>query len=46
MNVGNWRDFQVAPDAKKAKGTNFKEETRVESKHGVVQLNAWKKKWK
>ena len=45
--VGNWRDFQEAPEAKKAKvSTNFKEETRDTGKHGVVQLNEWKKKWK
>ena len=45
--VGNWRDFQEAPEAKKAKvSTNFKEETRADGKHGVVKLNEWKKKWK
>jgi hypothetical protein len=44
--VGSWREFQEAPEAKKAKGTNFKEEIRVEDKHGVVKLNEWKKSWK
>lgn len=44
--MDNWRDFQEVPDAKRSKGANFKEETRVEEKHGVVKLQEWKKKWK
>jgi hypothetical protein len=44
--VGTWRDFQVAPDAKKVKAAHFKEETRNNGKHGVIQLETWKKKWK
>lgn len=44
--VGSWREFQEVPDAKRSKAANFKEETRVEDKHGVVKLQEWKKKWK
>ncbi len=44
--VGSWRDFQNDPTAKKTKASNFKEETRHETKHGVVKLEEWKKKWK
>ena len=44
--MGNWREFQEVPDSKRNKSANFKEETRVEEKHGVVKLQEWKKKWK
>jgi hypothetical protein len=44
--VGTWRDFQVAPDAKKVKAANFKEESRSNGKHGVFKLETWKKSWK
>jgi hypothetical protein len=44
--VGNWRDFQEAPDAKKVKAASYKEEIRAQEKHGVVKLETWKKKWK
>lgn len=44
--MGSWREFQEVPDAKRSKAANFKEETRVEDKHGVVKLQEWKKKWK
>lgn len=44
--VGNWRDFQTDPTAKKVKASNFKEETREEAKHGVVKMETWKKNWK
>ena len=43
--VGGWRNFQEAPDAKKAKAASFKEESRDEVKH-VVKQETWKKKWK
>ena len=36
--VGSWRVFQEAPEAKKAKGTNFKEEIRVEDKRSRTGL--------
>lgn len=36
--VGNWRDFQDVPEAKKVKASSYKEETRQESKHGQVSL--------
>jgi hypothetical protein len=45
--VGDWRNFQEdSIDAKKVKVASYKEETREEKKHGVVQLESWKKKWK
>jgi hypothetical protein len=44
--VGGWRDFQGVPDAKKMKAASFKEESRLEKKHGVVKTETWKKKWK
>ena len=45
--VGNWREFQEDPEkAKKAKIKTFKEETRADSKHGVVEETAWRSKWK
>lgn len=46
--VGNWRDFQTDPEAKKAKVSvsSYKEEKRNEKKHGTVQLETWKKTWK
>jgi hypothetical protein len=44
--VGNWRDFQHDPTAKKVKATNYKEEMREKTKHGVVQLESWKRSWK
>ncbi len=46
QRVGDWRDFQEDPDSKRVRLANFKEETRVETKHGVVKLNEWKRKWK
>ena len=44
--IGNWREFQVDPLAKKVKASHFKEETREVKKHGVVKLETWKKSWK
>jgi hypothetical protein len=44
--VGNWRGFQEEPEAKKVKASNFKEETRADSKHGKAHMEEWKKKWK
>lgn len=44
--VGTWRDFQVAPDAKKVKASSYKEEARKVEKHGTVELESWKKSWK
>lgn len=44
--VGNWRDFQHDPAAKRPKAMNYKEEQRQEVKHGVVKLEEWKKSWK
>jgi hypothetical protein len=45
--VGSWRTFQVMPEAKRAKvETNFKQESREDTKHGKVILNEWKKSWK
>lgn len=44
--MGGWRDFQEAPDSKKVKAASFKEEFRDDGKHGVVQKETWKKKWK
>jgi hypothetical protein len=45
--VGNWREFQEDPDkAKKARIKAYKEESRGESKHGVVDTTAWRAQWK
>jgi hypothetical protein len=44
--VGNWRDFQEDPDAKKVRLANFKEEHREEGKFGAVKLQQWRKQWK
>jgi hypothetical protein len=44
--VGNWRDFQTDPTAKKVKAASFKEEVHEEAKHGVVKTETWKKSWK
>lgn len=44
--IGNWRDFQSDPTAKRVKAANFKEESREETKHGVVKVETWKKNWK
>ena len=44
--VGNWRDFQGNPVAKKAKAASYKEETRANLKFGQVQTESWKKAWK
>jgi hypothetical protein len=45
--VGNWRNFQENPEAKKPKVSSmFKEEIRADTKHGAVKLEEWKKKWK
>eukprot|EP01039_Chlorochromonas_danica_P006461 gene6464-7125_t len=44
--VGNWREFQEVPVAKKVRPANYKEESRDEAKFGVVKLEAWKKSWK
>lgn len=45
--VGNWRTFQVMPEAKRAKvETNFKQERREDNKFGKVVMNEWKKSWK
>ena len=44
--VGNWRDFQHAPPAKKVKVANYHVENRTETKFGKVQLEEWKKNWK
>ncbi len=45
--VGSWREFQtVEGPLKKSKVANFKEENREETKHGVVQLESWRKSWK
>ena len=44
--VGNWRSFQENPLAKKARTSSYKEETRKETKFGVVNQESWKKSWK
>jgi hypothetical protein len=44
--VGNWREFQDDPESKKARAASYKEEARVDVKHGVVKGEEWKKKWK
>ena len=46
--MGGWREFQQEAETltKKNKLSNFKEEMRTETKHGVVKLNEWKKSWK
>lgn len=44
--VGNWRDFQVAPDAKKARISSYKEEKREGKKFGAHEGETWKKSWK
>lgn len=44
--MGNWRDFQDDPVAKKVRATNYKEESRTDKKHGKVELETWKKSWK
>ena len=44
--IGNWREFQGDPAAKKSKAASFKEESREEVKHGVVKTETWKKSWK
>ena len=44
--VGNWRSFQENPLSKKARTASYKEETRKETKFGVVQKESWKKSWK
>lgn len=44
--VGNWREFQVDPSAKRVKEKHYKEEVREEKKHGVVNIEGWRKSWK
>ena len=44
--IGNWRDFQGAPAAKKAKAASYKEETRDDNKFGKAEQETWKKSWK
>ena len=44
--VGNWREFQTDPVAKKAKTVHYNVESRAGAKHGAVQLESWKKSWK
>ena len=44
--VGNWREFQENPAAKKARTSSYKEESRNETKFGVAQQETWKKSWK
>ena len=44
--VGNWREFQDDPDAKKVKASSYKEEKKEESKFGKVKVEEWKRKWK
>lgn len=46
--VGNWRDFQSDPEAKRTKAASYKEEERGGNgaKHGQVKVETWKKKWK
>lgn len=44
--VGTWRDFQEDPSAKKKAVASYKEQVRVEEKHGTVDMNSWRKKWK
>jgi hypothetical protein len=43
--VGNWRDFQAEPEAKKSKASSYKEET-ADRKKVVVQTETWRKTWK
>eukprot|EP00598_Pedospumella_elongata_P007745 CAMPEP_0184985698 /NCGR_PEP_ID=MMETSP1098-20130426/14250_1 /TAXON_ID=89044 /ORGANISM="Spumella elongata, Strain CCAP 955/1" /LENGTH=481 /DNA_ID=CAMNT_0027509795 /DNA_START=37 /DNA_END=1479 /DNA_ORIENTATION=+ len=43
--IGNWREFQTDPTAKKVKASSYKEESREEVKHGVVKTETWKKNW-
>jgi hypothetical protein len=44
--MGNWREFLDDPGAKKVKASSYKEEKREEKKHGVVELETWKRSWK
>lgn len=44
--VGNWREFQEDPEAKKVKASSYKEERKEETRHGVVNTEVWKKSWK
>jgi hypothetical protein len=44
--VNHWREFQEVPDSKRLRMSSYKEERRTETKHGVVQLEEWKKNWK
>ena len=44
--VGNWRNFQDVPAAKKVKASSYKEESRADKKFGDAHLNDYKKKWK
>lgn len=45
--VGNWRDFQTVPEAKKSKLTSYKEEKEIKDpKKVVIEKETWKKKWK
>lgn len=44
--VGDWRNFQEDPEAKKVRMANFREEHRTDTKHGQVQKEEWRKKWK
>lgn len=46
--VGNWRDFQSDPEAKRVKASSFKEEARGTGGHkfGQVKVETWKKTWK
>ena len=47
--VGDWRNFEKAPAAKKAKtnASSFHIEKRSDGiKHGKVEIEGWKKNWK
>ncbi len=44
--VGEWRNFQEDPEAKKVRVASYKEERRTDSKHGKAVLEEWKKSWK
>jgi len=47
--VGNWRDFQTVPEAKKSKTliSSYKEELADKDvKKVVIEKETWKKSWK
>ena len=46
--MGNWRDFQKGPGAKRARvqAWTVEENVKDKTKHGQHQKEEWKKSWK